>query len=155
MGATVCLVTFRTVYVDKCAIMKSAMKSEPLPKLEGVPLADFDPTGADPVQELEIIDIREGTGEEVLPGAAVTAHYTGARCADGVIFQSSYDLGHPVTFPLNAVIKGWQRGVPGMRVGGKRRLIIPAEQAYGAHSPAANIPPHADLVFDIDILAIG
>jgi FKBP-type peptidyl-prolyl cis-trans isomerase len=120
---------------------------------EGTKLHDFEPRTED-VKELEIIDVEIGTGEEVRPGAKITAHYTGALVKNGVIFQSSHDFGNAITFGLNEVIKGWTYGVPGMKVGGTRRLIIPAEQAYGASSPAKNIPANSDLVFDIDLVAI-
>lgn len=121
--------------------------------LEGAKLQDFEPRGA--VSQLEIIDTVEGTGDEVPVGATITAHYTGALVADGTIFQSSKDFGNPITFGLNQVIKGWTDGVPGMKVGGTRRLIIPAAQAYGASSPASNIPANSDLVFDIELTAIS
>ncbi|HRF28755.1 MAG TPA: FKBP-type peptidyl-prolyl cis-trans isomerase [Candidatus Saccharibacteria bacterium] len=119
---------------------------------EGTKLADFEPREG--VKELEIIDLDVGTGEEVRPGATITAHYTGALCKNGIIFQSSHDFGKAITFPLNGVIAGWTQGVPGMKVGGTRRLIIPAEMAYGSSSPAKNIPANSDLVFDIDLMEI-
>lgn len=120
---------------------------------EGTKLHNFEPR-AEAVAELEIIDVELGTGEEVKPGATITAHYTGALVKNGVIFQSSHDFGNPISFGLDQVIEGWTKGVPGMKVGGTRRLIIPAEQAYGASSPAPNIPANSDLVFDIDVVAI-
>ena len=119
---------------------------------EGTKLHDFEPR--DEVKELEMIDVEVGTGEEVKPGATITAHYTGALVKNGIIFQSSLDFGKAITFGLDQVIRGWTLGVPGMKVGGTRRLIIPAEQAYGASSPARNIPANSDLVFDIDLVAI-
>ena len=122
-------------------------------KYEGTKLAKFEPR-TEPVRELEIIVMEVGSGEEVPAGSKITAHYTGALVKNGVIFQSSLDFGDPVTFGLNQVIQGWTVGVPGMKVGGTRRLIIPAEMAYGASSPAKNIPAHSDLVFDIDLIAI-
>ena len=122
-------------------------------KYEGTKLAKFEPR-TEPVRELEIIDMEVGSGEEVPAGSKITAHYTGALVKNGVIFQSSLDFGDPVTFGLNQVIQGWTVGVPGMKVGGTRRLIIPAEMAYGASSPAKNIPAHSDLVFDLDLVAI-
>jgi FKBP-type peptidyl-prolyl cis-trans isomerase len=122
-------------------------------KLEGTILANFTPTPK--VEELQIIDIIEGTGDVVPVGGAVTAHYTGALAKDGTIFQSSHDFGDPVTFPLDRVIKGWTDGVPGMKVGGTRRLIIPSAQAYGSVRAAANIPPNSDLVFDIELVALA
>ena len=131
--------------------------------LEGTKLEGFEPRGT--VAALEIIDVAPGTGDEVPAGATITAHYTGATdigiwergsalVADGTIFQSSHDFGEPISFGLNQVIKGWTDGVPGMKVGGTRRLVIPAAQAYGASSPAANIPANSDLVFDIELVAI-
>lgn len=124
-----------------------------LQKLEGTKLADFTPLKK--VDTLEIIDTVVGTGEEVPAGATITAHYTGALCKDGTIFQSSHDFGEAVTFPLSGVIAGWTKGVPGMKVGGTRRLIIPSEMAYGSVRAAANIPPNSDLVFDIELVAIA
>jgi FKBP-type peptidyl-prolyl cis-trans isomerase len=120
--------------------------------LEGTILQNFTPIQAVPM--LQIIDVQEGTGDVVQPGATITAHYTGALTKDGTIFQSSHDFGDAVTFGLNQVIPGWTEGVPGMKVGGIRRLVIPAAKAYGAHSPAANIPANSDLVFDIELVAI-
>lgn len=122
-------------------------------KLEGTKLEAFEPIAK--VETLEIIDISEGTGETVPEGATITAHYTGALCADGTIFQSSHDFGDPVTFGLDQVIKGWTVGVPGMKVGGTRRLIIPSEMAYGSARAASNIPPNSDLVFDIELVKLA
>ena len=121
--------------------------------LEGTKLKDFTPL--DNVAELQITDISAGDGEEVQAGATITAHYTGALVKDGTIFQSSKDFGSPATFGLDQVIAGWTEGVPGMKVGGTRRLVIPADKAYGASSPSANIPPNSDLVFDIELVSIG
>ncbi|HMQ96230.1 MAG TPA: FKBP-type peptidyl-prolyl cis-trans isomerase [Candidatus Saccharibacteria bacterium] len=120
---------------------------------KGTKLTNFTPP-TEPVKELEIIDVEIGTGEEVQPGATITAHYTGALVKNGIIFQSSHDFGEAISFSLNQVIQGWTVGVPGMKVGGTRRLIIPAEMAYGSSSPAKNIPANSDLVFDIDLVAI-
>lgn len=107
--------------------------------------------------KLEKIDLVVGSGEEVKPGATVSVHYTGAVAATGVIFQSSKDFGpNPVTFPLDGVIKGWTDGIPGMKIGGTRRLVIPAEMAYGATPPpGSGIPANADLVFDVELKAIN
>ncbi len=120
--------------------------------LEGTKLANFTPL--DSVPELQIIDTVVGTGDVVAEGARITAHYTGALVKDGTIFQSSHDMTNPVTFGLNQVIAGWTQGVPGMKVGGMRRLIIPSALAYGSARAAANIPPNSDLVFDIELVAI-
>ena len=120
---------------------------------EGTKLADFAPL--DRVSDLQIIDIEEGTGAVVQPGATITAHYTGALCKNGIIFQSSHDFGKPISFGLNQVIRGWTDGVPGMKVGGMRRLIIPSDMAYGSARAASNIPPNSDLVFDIELVDIA
>lgn len=129
------------------------MDSDKQPQLEGTRLGNFEPVAK--VNSLETFDIQVGDGAEVQPGATVTAHYTGALCSSGIIFQSSHDFGQPATFPLDAVIQGWQQGVPGMKVGGTRRLLIPADQAYGAQSPSPNIPANSDLVFDIELLEVN
>lgn len=121
---------------------------------EGTKLADFEPR-TEAVGELEIIDIEVGTGEEVPVGATITAHYTGALVKNGIIFQSSHDFGQAISFGLDQVIKGWTDGVPGMKVGGMRRLVIPAAMAYGSSSPSSNIPANSDLVFDIELVAIA
>lgn len=121
--------------------------------LQGTKLADFTPV--ETVSELQKIDIKEGTGAEAEADSTVTAHYTGAVAATGVIFQSSKDTGNPATFPLAQVIKGWQEGVPGMKVGGTRRLLIPAAMAYGEKPPEnSGIPANAALVFDIELISV-
>lgn len=124
-------------------------------QLAGTKMADFEPR-IKPVERLEIIDLIEGDGEFVKnEKARILAHYTGALVADGTIFQSSHDgRDEPIAFPLRGVITGWTQGVPGMRVGGKRRLIIPANLAYGRQSPDQSIPPNSDLVFDIELIGI-
>lgn len=122
-------------------------------KLEGTKLADFTPV--DTVTELQVLDTKVGDGQTVPEGARITAHYTGALCKDATIFQSSHDFGDAITFGLDQVIKGWTVGVPGMKVGGIRRLIIPSEMAYGSVRAAANIPPNSDLVFDIELVALA
>lgn len=121
-------------------------------KYEGTKLIDFTPIDA--VTELQITDIEVGTGAEAKPSDRVTVHYTGALCKNGIIFQSSHDFGDPITFGLDQVIRGWTEGVPGMKVGGMRRLTIPSEKAYGSARAAANIPPNSDLVFDIELIGI-
>lgn len=121
--------------------------------MQGKPLENFEPIAE--VSELQKIDVKEGDGKTVKDGDTVTAHYTGAVAGTGLIFQSSKDIGEPATFPLEQVIKGWQQGVPGMKEGGTRRLIIPAELAYGANPPSADIPPNAALVFDIELVNVN
>ncbi len=120
--------------------------------LKGTKLEGFEPVAS--VDKIQIIDKKVGTGKEVAAGGVVTAHYTGALAKDGTIFESSFDSGQPATFPLDNVIQGWQEGVPGMKEGGERRLIIPAALAYG-ESGSASIPPNSDLVFDIVLVSVG
>lgn len=122
-------------------------------KLEGTKLDNFTPVSE--VNELQVIDIKEGDGEVVPEGATVTAHYTGALTKTGVIFQSSKDFGSPIPFSLTQVIAGWAQGVPGMKVGGQRRLIIPAAMAYGEQGSPPSIGPNEPLVFDIEIVKLG
>jgi FKBP-type peptidyl-prolyl cis-trans isomerase len=121
-------------------------------KLEGTKLAGFTPV--DKVDTLQKIDLKAGSGEAVKAGATVTAHYTGALAKTGVIFQSSHDSGQPFTSPLSNLIKGWQDGIPGMKVGGTRRLLIPAAEAYGSNEQPG-IPANSDLVFDIELISIS
>lgn len=121
--------------------------------LEGKEMLGFDTVKK--VDGLKTIDLVEGTGEAVKEGATITAHYTGAIASTGIVFQSSHDSGSPATFGLNQVIKGWTEGVPGMKVGGKRRLIIPSQMAYGSRRVSAAIPANSDLVFDIELVAIA
>ena len=128
------------------------MNNDQTTPLEGTKLANFTPVKN--VPELEIIDTKQGDGAEVPVGASITAHYTGALCKDGTIFQSSHDFGDPITFSLNQVIEGWTKGVPGMKVGGTRRLVIPSRMAYGSARASATIPPNSDLVFDIELIAL-
>lgn len=115
------------------------------------------------VAELQRIDLREGTGAVATPGSEVTVHYTGwlydEREPDrrGEKFDSSLDRGEPLTFLLGAgrVIRGWDDGVAGMRVGGRRTLMIPPELAYGRRGAGGAIPPQASLVFDVELLGVA
>ena len=124
-------------------------------KLKGTILQDFIPLGKKTkVAELQTIDLVVGTGAEVPVGATITAHYTGALAVDGTIFESSHDGGRPATFGLHQVIDGWTVGVPGMKIGGTRRLVIPSEMAYGHRRASAQIAPNSDLVFDIELIDV-
>lgn len=123
-------------------------------KLEGTQLSGFTPVSSIP--ELKRDDLKPGNGEAVKAGDTVTVDYTGAVASTGKIFQSSLDTGQTVSFPLSQVIAGWSQGIPGMKVGGTSRLLIPASLAYGANPPAGSgIPANADLVFDVTVHKIG
>lgn len=121
-------------------------------KLEGAKLAGFTPIKH--VGYLQCQDMKVGNGAAATATSTVTAIYTGALASSGVIFQSSEDTGQPFTASLGGgVIQGWTAGIPGMKAGGQRRLLIPAQYAYGSQS-VAGIPPNSDLVFDITLLAV-
>ena len=122
-------------------------------KLQGTKLANFTATSSIP--SLQTVDTTVGTGQAATASSTVTVDYTGAVAATGVIFQSSLDSGQPATFGLNQVIKGWTDGIPGMKVGGTRRLLIPAALAYGANPPSGSgISPNSDLVFDVTLKSV-
>jgi peptidylprolyl isomerase len=99
---------------------------------------------------LEIWDVKEGKGDPVKAGAKVKVHYTG-WLTNGTVFDSSVERKEPIEFGLNGVIKGWQEGIPGMKVGGVRRLKIPADLAYG-NRKVGPIPPGSTLVFEVEML---
>jgi FKBP-type peptidyl-prolyl cis-trans isomerase FkpA len=108
---------------------------------------------------LQYEDTVVGEGAEATRGTSVTVHYTGWLYTDGVQgakFDSSKDRNDPFVFPLGAgmVIRGWDEGVQGMKVGGQRTLIIPAELGYGARGAGGVIPPNATLKFDVELLAV-
>jgi FKBP-type peptidyl-prolyl cis-trans isomerase FkpA len=105
---------------------------------------------------LVIEELTVGTGEAAAAGRSVTVHYTG-WLTDGTKFDSSKDRGDPFVFPLGArhVIAGWDEGVQGMRVGGVRKLTIPAALGYGARGAGGVIPPNATLVFEVELLGVG
>jgi FKBP-type peptidyl-prolyl cis-trans isomerase len=104
---------------------------------------------------LKYVDLVTGTGAEAKNGQRVKVHYTG-WLKDGQKFDSSVDRGQPFEFPLGGgrVIKGWDEGVAGMKVGGKRKLIIPPDLGYGAAGAGGVIPPNAELTFEVELLGI-
>lgn len=109
------------------------------------------------IQGMKVEILKEGTGEETKNGDTVSVHYTG-NLEDGTKFDSSVDRGTPFSFSLGAgqVIKGWDLGVLGMKVGEKRRLTIPSELAYGeTGTPGGPIPPNATLIFEVELLGIN
>lgn len=106
------------------------------------------------ITELIIEDTVVGDGAECPPNATVKVHYKG-MLMDGTVFDSSYDRGESINFPLNNLIQGWQEGIPGMKIGGKRKLTIPYAKAYGERGAPGAIPPRADLVFEIELLGLS
>ena len=112
-------------------------------------------TGLSSAAELEIKDLTVGTGEEADVGETVTVHYTG-WLMDGTKFDSSLDRNQPFSFTLGEgrVIKGWEQGVEGMKIGGKRELVIPPELGYGAAGAGNVIPPNATLKFEVELLEV-
>jgi FKBP-type peptidyl-prolyl cis-trans isomerase FkpA len=108
------------------------------------------------MDKLIMEDLVVGTGTAAASGQKVTVHYTG-WLTNGTKFDSSKDRGDPFVFPLGKgqVIKGWDQGVQGMKVGGKRKLTIPPEMGYGSRGAGGVIPPNATLVFEVELLGVG
>lgn len=109
-----------------------------------------------PVTELIVTDEVDGSGDEVIVGATVTAHYVGVCASTGAQFDASWDRGDPISFPLDGVIQGWSEGLVGMRVGGRRTLVIPGHMAYGSNPPpGAGIAPDETLLFTVDLVDVS
>lgn len=136
-----------------------------LPSAAGKPcvqLADPLPAGAPdvpidvgpPPTELVKKDLKDGTGAEVTATQSLTVNYIGVSCSTGKIFDSSYSRGNPASFQLSGVIKGWQQGLTGMKVGGQRLLGIPPDLAYGSTPPqSSGIAPDETLWFVVDVIS--
>lgn len=132
--------------VDAVTVTETAKK---------VPLVTIAKDAA-PATSLVVKDLVVGTGAEAKATSTVSANYCGVGQATRAIFDSSWARGgQPLTFPLNQVIAGWQQGIPGMKVGGRRLLIIPGELAYGANPPSPDILPNETLVFVVDLTAVS
>ena len=118
------------------------------------PEVDF--PGGEPPAELQITDIKEGSGEVAKAGDMVQVHYVGVAYSTGEEFDSSYDRGDPLEFQLGAgrVIAGWDQGVQGMRVGGRRQLVIPPHLAYGDRGAGNAIAPGETLIFVCDLVGV-
>ena len=111
------------------------------------------PTGTPPAT-LQTQDIIVGSGAEVLPTSTLTVHYTLMTWSNGSLVESSWNGGQPATFPLSGVIAGWQEGLPGAKVGGRRLLVIPADKGYGPNC-SGPIGPNETLIFVVDIIAVS
>lgn len=106
------------------------------------------------ITQMQIIDITTGTGSEAKLNDKIKVKYRGALASDGSIFDSNSE---GVEFELKegSLIQGWTEGIPGMKVGGKRKLVIPSEKGYGAQGSGSSIPPNADLVFEVELVAVN
>ncbi|MEU5146142.1 FKBP-type peptidyl-prolyl cis-trans isomerase [Streptomyces yangpuensis] len=113
------------------------------------------PEGAAP-EELTVRDLVVGDGPEAKPGRVVRVHYVGVTFASGREFDASWDRGEPFKFAVGGgrVIKGWDRGIRGMKVGGRREIIVPPRLGYGKQSPSPLIPAGSTLVFVVDLLSV-
>jgi len=109
--------------------------------------------GGEPPKDLDILDIVVGTGKEAQPGDTVEVHYVGVQFKDGYEFDASWNRGESIEFPLRGLIQGWQEGIPGMKVGGRRQLTIPPEKAYGPAGSGHRLSGET-LVFVIDLLDV-
>lgn len=105
--------------------------------------------------ELQVVDLQLGDGKECVKGALITTQYTGTL-EDGTVFDSSYQRGKPFQCVIGTgrVIKGWDQGLMGMKVGGKRKLFVPAHLAYGERQIGAHITPNSNLIFEIELLEV-
>lgn len=132
----------------------TARTADPAPKDDTV--AGQNSTTETRASGLMVESLKKGTGAVATAGSNVEVHYTG-WLTDGKKFDSSVDRGTPFRFPLGKgrVIKGWDQGVEGMKVGGKRRLRIPPELGYGAGGAGAVIPPNATLIFEVELLGVN
>ncbi|MEU6214866.1 FKBP-type peptidyl-prolyl cis-trans isomerase [Streptomyces sp. NPDC090085] len=112
--------------------------------------------GGDAPEELTVRDLVVGDGPEAKPGRVVRVHYVGVTFASGKEFDASWDRGEPFKFAVGGgrVIKGWDRGIRGMRVGGRREIVVPPRLGYGKQSPSPLIPPGSTLVFVVDLISV-
>ena len=111
------------------------------------------PEGPAP-EQLEIVDIVVGEGTEATPGATVDVHYLGVEYDSGDEFDSSWNRGQSINFPLGSLIAGWQQGIPGMKVGGRRKLVVPPQLAYGPAGGGHRLSGKT-LIFVIDLLGVS
>ncbi|MFF0144497.1 peptidylprolyl isomerase [Amycolatopsis sulphurea] len=115
---------------------------------------EIDRPDGPPPADLEITDLTVGNGAEAVPGNNVSVHYVGVSHSTGAQFDASYDRGAPLEFELGSgyVIPGWDRGVTGMKIGGRRKLVIPPHLAYGERGAGDVIKPNETLIFVVDLV---
>jgi len=163
------LATFGLAILATCAVTLAAQQTHHINagRRPAVPCPPTDPAPAVPANlppapgkvqsafALRYIDVKPGDGPEAQPGQFYTVHYTGWLASDGTKFDSSLDRNEPITFPQGAhrVIPGWDGGFAGMHVGGKRRIFIPYQLAYGERGRPPVIPPKSDLIFDMELIS--
>ena len=118
---------------------------------------EIDFPGGEPPAYLDITDVTVGDGAEATSGSTVSVHYVGVAFSTGEEFDASWNRGEPFDFPLGAgrVIKGWDMGVAGMKVGGRRKLVIPPHLGYGSRGAGGAIKPGETLIFIVDLLAVN
>jgi FKBP-type peptidyl-prolyl cis-trans isomerase len=147
----------RSTYFSLALLLAAGIFSTTACSIQAAPIME-----TNNMTELIKTDVKLGTGDLATPGKNVSVHYTGwlydAAATDhhGKKFDSSRDRNEPFEFPLGAghVIKGWDQGVEGMKVGGQRTLVIPANMGYGARGAGGVIPPNATLIFDVELLGV-
>jgi peptidylprolyl isomerase len=137
--------------IEEAAMKAMAQQGMAPPAANKIPVPDMPVVNKQEKDGLIIEDMKIGDGYEIKAGDSVVAHYHGTLKADGKVFDSSFERGEPAAFPLSGVIEGWQKGVPGMKVGGIRRLTIPYAMAYGEEGRPPTIPAKSDLVFVIQL----
>jgi len=132
----------------------AAGRLEGMPPMEKPEIDFVDPT---PPTDLVITDLSEGEGAEAGPGATVSVHYVGVAHSTGEEFDASYNRGAPLQFRLGAgqVISGWDQGISGMKVGGRRQLVIPPHLAYGDRGAGGVIKPGETLIFVCDLMGVS
>jgi peptidylprolyl isomerase len=155
-GATAAAVTSASTTSSSTSTSATSTSTTPLPAALNTKPKVVPPSGAPP-KKLIVKDLIKGTGPAAKPGSTVTVQYVGILYKGGKQFDASWNdgSGKPVTLPLTGVIKGWQAGIPGMKVGGRRELIIPASLGYGAQGSPPKIPANAALVFVIDLHGVS
>jgi len=164
-SATSCVLDLKTGKVEVTTFSAGKQHNLTVDAKSGEVLADLEVPAfvfpGDPVSSawtetpsgLKYFELKVGDGDQPAPTSKVKVHYSG-WLVDGKPFDSSVTRGQPAEFPLNGVIKGWTEGVGGMRVGGKRKLVLPYALAYGEGGRPPTIPPKAMLIFDVELLAI-